>query len=240
MNETIHNGGHCDKTEAVRTMFDNIAHRYDFLNHFLSAGIDRRWRKRLVGLLSSSNPSRILDVATGTADLAIAAAAHTKAGITGVDISTGMLRIGNEKLERHGLADRINLLPADSMQLPFADNDFDAVMVAFGVRNFSDLQQGLREMRRVIKPGSRAFILEFSKPRTFPVKQLYAFYFNRLLPSIGRIVSRDRSAYTYLPDSVASFPDGKDFEAVMRSAGFKGITTIQLTFGIASIYIGEK
>lgn len=240
MANEINNNGMENKTDAVRTMFDSIAPRYDFLNHFLSAGIDRRWRKKLVKLLATASPQKVLDVATGTADLAIAAASLTGAEITGIDISGEMLRIGTAKVKNLNLQNRITLSLADSQALPFRNDSYDAVMVAFGVRNFSDLALGLREMNRILRPSGKAFILEFSRPRAFPVKQLYSFYFTRLLPLIGRMVSKDRSAYSYLPDSVASFPDGDDFCAIMKDAGFSGIKAITLSFGIATIYLGEK
>lgn len=240
MANEINNNGMENKTDAVRTMFDSIAPRYDFLNHFLSAGIDRRWRKKLVKLLATASPQKVLDVATGTADLAIAAASLTGAEITGIDISGEMLRIGTAKVKNLNLQNRITLSLADSQALPFRNDSYDAVMVAFGVRNFSDLALGLREMNRILRPSGKAFILEFSRPRAFPVKQLYSFYFTRLLPLIGRVVSKDRSAYSYLPDSVASFPDGDDFCAIMKDAGFSGIKAITLSFGIATIYLGEK
>jgi demethylmenaquinone methyltransferase/2-methoxy-6-polyprenyl-1,4-benzoquinol methylase len=228
------------KKEEVRTMFNNIAGRYDFLNHFLSAGIDRIWRKKLVKMLLKSNPQQILDVATGTADLAIALAAKTKSPIIGVDISQGMLDIGHQKLKNKGLDHQITLELADSEALPFNNETFDAAMVAFGVRNFEDLDQGLSEISRVVKPGGMVAVLEFSRPKAFPVKQLYHFYFKNILPVMGRMVSKNQSAYTYLPESVNVFPDGRDFLQHLEKNGFQTTAQRRLTFGIATIYTGFK
>ncbi len=228
------------KKEEVRVMFDNIAGKYDFLNHFLSAGIDKLWRRRLVRMLIKSNPQSILDVATGTADLAIALSKKTTSPIEGVDISQGMLDVGHQKLKRMHLDKQICLTLADSEQLPFEADRFDAAMVAFGVRNFEDLDKGLQEMQRVLKRGGMIAVLEFSRPRVFPVKQLYNFYFKNVLPGLGRLVSRDKGAYTYLPESVGVFPDGQDFLKRLEGAGFSGTSQKRLTFGIATIYTGFK
>jgi demethylmenaquinone methyltransferase / 2-methoxy-6-polyprenyl-1,4-benzoquinol methylase len=228
------------KKEQVRLMFDNIAGKYDFLNHFLSAGIDKLWRRRLVRILMKSNPQSILDVATGTADLAIALSKKTKAQIEGVDISQGMLDVGHQKLKKMQLDKQITLKLADSEQLPFDSDRFDATMVAFGVRNFEDLDQGLKEMQRVLKKGGMIAVLEFSRPKAFPIKQLYNFYFKNILPGLGRLVSRDKGAYTYLPESVGIFPDGEDFLRRLEGAGFNGTNQKRLTFGIATIYTGFK
>lgn len=221
-------------------MFNGIAERYDFLNHFLSAGIDRRWRKKVIQILKKQPHGSILDVATGTADLAIAQAKLKPEKIVGVDIANQMLDIGRQKIHKKGLEHLIKLENGDSESLAFPENRFDAVTVAFGVRNFEDLDKGLSEMNRVIVPGGIAIILEFSKPRRFPVKQLYNFYFKYILPFVGRLVSRHKSAYTYLPESVGEFPDGPDFISHMEKAGFIDSTYKTLTFGIASIYTGKK
>ena len=221
-------------------MFNNIAHRYDFLNHFLSVGIDRCWRRKLIRNMGQYNPSDILDVATGTADLAIAAAKLNPQKILGIDIAEEMLAIGQIKVDRLQLQKMIQLRQADSENLPFQDNCFDAVMVAFGVRNFENIDKGLAQMYRVLRQGGRVYILEFSKPRKFPVKQLYGMYFNHILPVLGRIVSKDMSAYTYLPKSVGTFPDGPEFLALMELAGFRLVECKQLTFGVASLYCGQK
>lgn len=228
------------KKEQVRQMFNNIAHRYDFLNHFLSAGIDRCWRRKLIRKMGKHNPSDILDVATGTADLAIAAAHLNPVKIIGIDIAEEMLAIGQLKIDHLHLQKMIQLRQADSENLPFPDASFDAVMVAFGVRNFENLDKGLAQMYRVLRQNGRVYILEFSKPGKFPVKQLYGFYFNHVLPVLGRIVSKDMSAYTYLPESVGAFPDGPEFMTFMAQAGFRHVECRQLTFGVASLYCGQK
>ncbi|MDD3636007.1 MAG: bifunctional demethylmenaquinone methyltransferase/2-methoxy-6-polyprenyl-1,4-benzoquinol methylase UbiE [Bacteroidales bacterium] len=228
------------RKEQVRLMFDNIAHKYDFLNHFLSAGIDKGWRKKLVKMVQHHQPQHTLDVATGTADLAIALARKSQTPITGIDISNGMLEIGREKLKKLKLDHQIVLQQADSENLPFDDQTFDAVMVAFGVRNFETLDKGLKEMFRVLKPGGMLAVLEFSKPRKFPVKQLYNFYFKYILPMLGRLISKDKAAYTYLPESVGQFPDGKLFLERLVSCGYVNNAEKRLTFGIATIYSGFK
>ena len=219
-------------------MFDAIAPRYDLLNRILSFGIDRRWRKQTVAMLREEHPARILDVATGTADLAIEALSLDPEKIVGVDISEEMLNVGREKIERMGLTDRITLRKGDAERLPFSDSQFNAVLVAFGVRNFENLDKGLQEIARVLKPGGSLVVLEFSHPRAFPVKQLYNFYGRHILPRVGRSVSKNEGAYQYLPDSIAAFPDGPAFLDRMRAAGFEDLRWKPLTFGIASIYKG--
>ena len=228
------------KKEQVRNMFNSIAGKYDFLNHFLSAGIDKAWRKKLVRLVLKEQPSSVLDVATGTADLAIELSKRTHIPITGVDISQGMLDVGEEKLKKKQLDHQIRLQLADSEALPFEDAAFDAAMVAFGVRNFENLGLGLSEMHRVLHRGGMVAVLEFSRPRKFPVKQLYNFYFKNILPQLGRWVSKDKGAYTYLPESVDKFPDGKDFLFELEKVGFTKASEKRLTFGIASIYTAYK
>jgi len=233
-------GQNVNKKQQVADMFDSISAKYDFLNHFLSLGTDILWRRKAITLLKVDNPKYILDIATGTADFAIEALALNPEKIIGVDISEGMLRKGNEKLKKKKLGDRIELRKGDSEKLLFDDNKFDAVIVAFGVRNFEDLIKGLHEMKRVLKPAGKAVILEFSHPDKFPFKQLYNFYFRSILPKIGRIISGNKIAYNYLPESVREFPDGKNFLKTLAGAGFKDCKCIPLTFGISSIYIGEK
>lgn len=228
------------KKEQVAKMFDNISHRYDFLNHFLSLGIDKGWRKKAIGLLRPLNPRHILDVATGTGDFALQALALEPEKIIGVDISEGMLEVGRRKVRDRKLEHKIELLKGDSENLPFAENKFDAVTVAFGVRNFENLERGLQEIYRVLRPGGRIIVLEFSRPRKFPFKQGYNFYFKTILPKIGRMVSSDKSAYTYLPESVEAFPDGEDFLRILKIVGFKNTQCKVLTFGISSIYSGTK
>ena len=221
-------------------MFNNIAHRYDFLNHFLSAGIDYSWRRKAIKLMGRKNPKTILDVATGTGDLAIEALKINPEKIIGVDIAEDMLEFGRKILTEKKLQDKIILETGDSENLRFGDASFDAVMVAFGVRNFENLEKGLSEMFRVINQNGQVMILEFSKPKKFPVKQLYNFYFRFILPSLGKMISGDSSAYTYLPESVGKFPDGDAFLNILQKIGFKEVKQIKLTFGIASIYWGLK
>jgi demethylmenaquinone methyltransferase / 2-methoxy-6-polyprenyl-1,4-benzoquinol methylase len=233
-------GKDASKKEQVAEMFDNISPKYDFLNHFLSAGIDILWRKKAIRLLKPYQPKLILDVATGTADFAIEALALSPDKVIGVDISQGMLNFGQEKLEKRKLTHLIQLQLSDSEKLPFENNTFDAVIVAFGVRNFENLDKGLANIKAVLKPNAPLVILEFSKPKTFPVKQLYNFYSNFALPLIGKLISKDQSAYTYLPESVSAFPEGKNFISILEKLGFKKCRHIPLTFGISSIYIGES
>lgn len=228
------------KTEEVAAMFNNIAPRYDFLNHVLSMGIDKGWRKEAIALFKDNPPDHLLDVATGTADFAISALKINPGKITGVDISEGMLEIGRKKIISKGLQHKIELIYGDSEKLPFEDATFDAAMVAFGVRNFSDLDKGLRDIFRVLKPGGKFVVLEFSQPTAFPVKQLYWFYFRYILPTVGKLVSKDNSAYTYLPESVKVFPYGDAFLEKLKKAGFMHTIQKQLTFGIASVYSGIK
>lgn len=228
------------KKDQVAKMFDNISHKYDFLNHFFSLGIDILWRKKCIKILKQYNPKNILDVASGTADFAIEALALNPKNITGVDISAGMLEIGKQKIKKLGKENIINLQVADSEHLPFQDNTFDASIVSFGVRNFDNLLAGLTDMQRVTKKDGVCVVLEFSRPKSFPMKQIFSFYFRNIMPNIGKIVSKDSAAYTYLPESVKVFPDGKDFLQIFEKAGFKNTKCIPLTFGISSIYIGHK
>jgi demethylmenaquinone methyltransferase / 2-methoxy-6-polyprenyl-1,4-benzoquinol methylase len=228
------------KKAQVARMFNNISGRYDFLNHFLSLGIDRAWRKRAIKLLKPLQPRQMLDVATGTGDFALQALILKPDKVTGIDISEGMLEVGRKKIEQRGLTGKVELRAGDSENLDFEENKFDAVTVGFGVRNFENLEKGLSEILRVMKPGAMLVVLEFSMPRTFPFRQLYNFYFKTILPKIGSLVSKDKSAYTYLPESVEAFPDGMDFENILKKVGFKETTCEPLTFGISSIYTGRK
>jgi demethylmenaquinone methyltransferase / 2-methoxy-6-polyprenyl-1,4-benzoquinol methylase len=228
------------KQEQIATMFDNVSAKYDFLNHFLSAGIDFYWRKQAVKILKADAPKTILDIATGTGDFAIEALSLKPEKIIGVDISEGMLAVGREKIKKLGQESIITLQTGDSQALAFADNSFDAVMASFGVRNFENLLAGLTDMCRVLKTGGTCVVVEFSKPKSFPFKQFYNFYFRYILPAIGRLVSKDASAYTYLPESVQAFPDGQDFLNIYEAAGFRQTRCITLTFGICSIYVGKK
>lgn len=228
------------KKEQVATMFNNIAHRYDFLNRSLSMGIDILWRKKTIAQLKELKPKVILDVATGTGDLALEAMSLDPEKIIGLDISVGMLEIGREKIAKRKLSDKIEMIEGDSENLPFEDNTFDAVTVAFGVRNFEDLMKGMKEIHRVLRPNGKLVVLEFSQPKSFPIKHLYWFYFNNILPTFGKLLSKDASAYTYLPESVKAFPSGQDFLDVLTKVGFKRNTSQPLTFGISSIYTGLK
>jgi demethylmenaquinone methyltransferase/2-methoxy-6-polyprenyl-1,4-benzoquinol methylase len=228
------------KKQQVAEMFDSISSKYDFLNHFLSLGIDIRWRKKSINYLIELQPRKILDIATGTGDFAIEALKLKPEQVIGVDISEGMLNVGREKMKKKGLEGIITMESGDSENLGFEDNNFDAVIVAFGVRNFENLEKGLAEMNRVLRPGGKAVILEFSKPTIFPFKQLYNFYFRWILPKIGKLVSKDNAAYTYLPESVNEFPFGQDFLNILTKTGFKNTKCKPLTLGISSIYIGEK
>ena len=227
------------KKKQVTKMFDNIAGSYDFLNHTLSLGMDNIWRKIAIKKLSK-NTATILDIATGTGDFAISAAKYTNARITGIDISQGMLDIGIKKISKKGLTDRIQLQLADSEDLPFQENSFDGITAGFGVRNFENLNKGLSEIYRTIKPGGVVVILEPSEPNYFPLKQLYNLYFHHILPLIGGIISKDKNAYSYLPDSVSAFPSGNDFLTELVKVGFKENKHIPLSFGIVSLYVAIK
>jgi len=229
-----------NKKEQVAKMFNNIAHRYDFLNHFLSLGIDKIWRKKAILKLKASKAHKILDIATGTGDLALAALRLNPAEIIGIDISEEMLNYAKIKIARAGKSDIIKFEKGDSEQINYSDNTFDAAIVAFGVRNFENLQKGINEIHRVLVPGAKFVVLEFSRPRNFLVRMIYNFYFLKILPFFGSFFSKDKRAYTYLPESVNAFPDGSDFLSYMNKAGFNNLTCEPLTFGIASIYTGTK
>lgn len=228
------------KKDQVALMFNNIARKYDFLNHFLSMGIDKLWRKKAVKLLQSLQPKQLLDIATGTGDFALACLKLNPDKVIGIDISTEMLAVGREKIAKKKLQAKIELFEGDSEDIQFDDNSFDAITVAFGVRNFQNLEKGLQEMNRVVRPGGKVVILEFSKPKKFPIKQFYNFYFFNILPLWGKMVSKDSSAYTYLPESVGAFPDDENFLEIYKSCGFEDTEQVKLSFGIASIYIGTK
>lgn len=229
------------KKEQVAEMFDNVAGKYDLLNHVLSGGVDIYWRRKALSMLKNNRNDLVLDIATGTGDLAIEANRILKPGkIIGVDISKGMLEEGRAKIKKLGLEEKIEMQLGDSEKLLFDDNTFDTVIVSFGVRNFENLLKGLSDMNRVLKPGGTCMVVEFSKPTNYFFKQAYWFYSTKILPLIGKLVSKDSSAYTYLPESVKAFPDGEDFLKVYREAGFRETRAIPLTFGICSIYIGKK
>ncbi len=228
------------KKEQVAQMFDNIAFRYDFLNSLLSLGIHKGWRRKCVKLIAPGKPRQILDVATGTADFAIECAKLNPERIVGIDISEGMMQHGREKLRKLNLESLITLQSGDAETVSFADNTFDAIVVGFGVRNFEHLEKGLDNMLRVLKPGGKLCVLEFSYPRKFPVKQLYHFYFRYITPAIGKLFSKDNRAYTYLPESVKAFPDNERFTAILTKLGYKQATYKPLSFGIAAIYTAVK
>lgn len=227
------------KREQVERMFDNISPKYDLLNRMLSMGIDQGWRRRVMRLVAKEPVEHLLDVATGTADLAILASKKVPK-VTGVDISEGMLEHGRTKVAKRGLEKRVILQRADSAALPFPDATFDAVTVAFGVRNFEELERGIAEMRRVLKPNGRLFVLEFSKPQHTPFRQLFRFYFHNVMPFIGKLVSRDDAAYTYLPKSVDAFPEGAGFLRLMDGTGLRETRSESLTGGVATLYVGRK
>lgn len=228
------------KKEQVAEMFNNIAGRYDFLNHFFSLGIDVLWRRKAISMLRSAKPKRILDIATGTGDFAFAALKLKPSEVIGIDISKGMVDVGIEKVKKHDKSDIITLQLGDSEQLDFEDNSFDAITVGFGVRNFENLEKGLSEMVRVLRPGGKAAILEFSKPKKFPIKQGYFFYFKHIMPTVGKLVSKDSSAYSYLPESVLAFPEGQAFVDIAKQSGFSACTPKPVSGGIATIYLAEK
>jgi len=238
------------KKQQIAAMFDKIAFRYDFLNRFLSGGIDIYWRRRAIRELTgvagghtavAATTKTILDVATGTADMAIMMARYLSAShITGIDISTGMLEIGRQKITRLQMEEKISLQTGDSEAIQFPDAHFDAVTVAFGVRNFENLEKGLREMLRVLKPGGKLVVLEFSQPKTPGVRHVYDLYLRLVAPNIGKMVSSNREAYQYLNDSVKAFPEGENFIRIMEACGYNNTRLRRLSLGICSLYVGEK
>jgi demethylmenaquinone methyltransferase / 2-methoxy-6-polyprenyl-1,4-benzoquinol methylase len=229
------------KKQQVAQMFDDIAYRYDFLNRFLSSGIDVKWRKKALRQLQSLQPKTILDVATGTADVAIMAAALLQPQkTTGIDISDGMLQIGRQKIEKAGLQNTIELLNGDSETINFNDNTFDAVTVAFGVRNFQNLEKGLSEIKRVLKPGGKLVVLEFSRPKLPGVKSLYNLYMKIVAPNMGKLFSKNRNAYKYLDESIKKFPEGKNFTSILDNLAYKNTYCKPLSLGICTIYCGTK
>lgn len=229
------------KKQQVAEMFDRIAFRYDFMNRFLSAGIDKGWRRKALQMLAKEKPKIMLDVATGTGDVAIMAYELLKPEkITGIDISDKMLEIGREKVLKLGLDKQIELQSGDSEAINFSDNTFDAVTVAFGVRNFERLEQGLKEISRVLKPGGKLIILEFSKPKITGIAQLYNLYMEMVAPRVASVVSKNKKAYQYLTESVQQFPEGKDFVGILNNVGFRNTSCKKLSLGICSIYCGIK
>lgn len=228
------------KKEQVAQMFDNIAFRYDFLNSLLSLGIHKGWRKKCVKLIADKKPQTILDVATGTGDFAIECNKLNPKTIIGIDISEGMMKFGREKLVKQQLDKKITLQYGDAETCDLPSNSIDAIVVGFGVRNFENLEKGLINMQRMLKPGGQLCVLEFSYPRKFPIKQLYHFYFKYITPTIGKLFSKDTRAYSYLPESVKAFPDNERFVAILEKTGYLKPTFKPLSFGIAAIYLAEK
>ena len=229
------------KSEQVEEMFDNIAPAYDKLNHTLSMGIDRSWRRKAIKYLRPFRPRRIMDVATGTGDFAILACRELQPdSLIGTDISEGMMNVGREKVKKEGLSDKISFAREDCTSLSFADNRFDAITVAFGIRNFEDLDKGLSEMCRVLKPGGHLVILELTTPDRFPMKQLFAIYSKIVIPLLGKLLSKDNSAYHYLPDTIKVFPQGEVMKGVISKAGFGEVHFRRLTFGICTLYTATK
>jgi len=230
-----------NKGAQVERMFDSIAENYDTLNHTLSMGIDRGWRKKGILTLQDTHPQTILDIATGTGDLAIEAYRLLSPQlITGIDISEGMMDIGRRKVAKLGLDDKIRFEKQDCMALNIPDNSYDAAMVAFGVRNFENLEKGLREILRVLKPGGKLMILELSTPKTFPMKQGYWLYSKVFIPTVGRFISKDNAAYTYLPKSIEAFVQGKEMVNILTKTGYRNACYKTYTFGICTMYSGEK
>ena len=230
-----------DKKEQVASMFDSIASRYDFLNRFLSLGIDHCWRKKAISYLNNKKINHLLDIATGTADMALMAYRQIQpTKITGIDISEGMMQYGRIKIEQKGLIDKIQLSLGDSTAIPFEAAQFDGAMVAFGVRNFANLEKGLQEIYRVLTPGSKLVILEFSQPTSFWFKPIYTFYMKWVTPTVGKLFSGNKAAYTYLNESVIAFPEGTAFLTILEQAGFKNVSQQKLSLGICSIYCGSK
>lgn len=229
------------KKEQVEKMFDHIAPAYDNLNHLLSWGIDKSWRKKAINLLKPFRPRRIMDVATGTGDFAIKACRMLNPEeLVGTDISEGMMNVGREKVKKEGLSDKISFAREDCTSLSFADNDFDAITVAFGIRNFEDLDKGLSEMCRVLKPGGHLVILELTTPDRFPMKQLFSIYSKAVIPLLGKLLSKDNNAYRYLPDTIKVFPQGEIMKGVISRAGFSEVNFRRLTFGICTLYTATK
>jgi len=235
-----YNKANSSKKEEVEEMFDNISGKYDFLNHFLSLGIDNLWRKKAIKILKEHQPKVIMDMATGTGDFAIEALKLNPDRVVGVDLSNGMLEVGRKKMKKKKVDHIVEMIQGDSENLTFDDNTFDAYTVGFGVRNFQNLNKGLSEMLRVLKKGGIGVILEFSKPKKFPVKQYFKFHSKYIIPTIGKAISKDKAAYTYLPESVAAFPEGQAFVDIMQEVGYTNVKSKIVGGGIATIYYGIK
>ena len=228
------------KKDQVEQMFDKVSKNYDFLNRVLTFGIDISWRKKVVKVIAKNNPKQILDIATGTGDFAIMLAKLNPEKVIGLDISQGMLDMGIEKIKNKKLDGLIDMIQGDSENMPFEDNSFDAITVGFGVRNFENLDKGLQEIKRVLKPNGVLTILETSQPEKFPMKQLFKFYSKFIIPTVGNLFSKDKNAYSYLPESAAAFPYGENFNNILLKNGFNSATNRSLTFGIAAMYTAKK
>lgn len=229
------------KAEQVEKMFDSIAPTYDLLNHFLSLGIDKHWRKAAINSLKKHKPAEILDVATGTGDFAILSSKMLAPDrLTGIDISEGMLDVGRRKVEKSKLGHIVSFQKEDCLDLSFADNSFDAVTVAYGIRNFEDLERGLSEMLRVLRPGGRLAIIELTSPQKFPMKQLFKLYSRVLMPAIGKIISKDGNAYSYLPATMEAFPQGEVMKVILDKVGYKDVCFRRFTFGLSTLYTASK
>lgn len=239
-NVTPYKDSNLKKKKQVEQMFDNISENYDGLNRVISFGVDTKWRKKLIDIVKASKPKSILDIATGTGDLAIALADSEAEKIIGLDISAGMLKVGEAKIKKKNLDKRIEMVQADSEKLPYSDNSFDAITVAFGVRNFETLDKGLAEIYRVLRPGGVFVVLETSVPTRFPFKQGYKLYSNYILPNIGKAFSKDKNAYKYLSESASVFPYGKKFNNILKKIGFIDVKDRPQTFGVATIYSASK
>jgi demethylmenaquinone methyltransferase/2-methoxy-6-polyprenyl-1,4-benzoquinol methylase len=237
---TPYKNSELSKKEQVSEMFDNVSHNYDFLNRMMTLGIDMKWRKKVVQIVKEKNPETILDIATGTGDFAIMLSKLNPKKIVGLDLSKGMLEIGIEKVKKKKLDNLIEMVLGDSENLPFEDNSFDAITVGFGVRNFEDLDKGLQEIHRVLKPNGIFVVLETSQPNNYLIKKLFNFYSKYIIPTIGKLFSKDKKAYTYLPESAAAFPYGIMFNNILEKNGFYNATNKPLTFGAASIYTATK
>jgi demethylmenaquinone methyltransferase/2-methoxy-6-polyprenyl-1,4-benzoquinol methylase len=242
MNKTVtpYNKPDSTKKEEVKEMFDNIAHRYDFLNRLLSLGIDVTWRRKAIKFLKPSNPKIILDLATGTGDFAMEALKLKPKEVIGLDLSNEMMDVGRKKANTHNVSSIVSFIQGDSELMPFEDNYFDAITVGFGVRNFENLEKGLLEMKRVLKTGGKIAILEAAKPVNPILRWIFDIYFQYILPLVGKLLSKDHRAYSYLPESVNAFPEGEKFVAILNKIGFKQSKWIPLTFGICAFYTCEK
>lgn len=237
---TPYNDQQRTKKEQVEEMFDNIAHRYDFLNHLLSLGIDITWRKKAVKYIGTIQPKNILDVASGTGDFAFESLSLYPQKVTGYDLSEEMIKYGRAKAGKIKMGNRVEFIKGDSEKMPFSDNSFDAITVGFGVRNFENLKAGLAEMHRTLRKGGKIAILEASMPQNAIIRTLYSLYFGKIVPVIGRIFSKDVRAYSYLPESVKAFPEGLEFVKILESTGFKNVKWRPLTFGVCALYTMEK